>query len=109
MVYVCTVIPILKTLCDETRLRILSMLSQAELNACEINRAFDCTQPTISYHMRLLVDNGLVNSRREGCQVLYSVNSALWPSICTLLSTLCDAQQGEQNQQMYWGNEGEAL
>ena len=41
-------IPILKALCDETRLQILSMLSEREMNGCEIHRAFDCTQPTIS-------------------------------------------------------------
>ena len=49
-------IPIMKALCDETRLQILSMLSEREMNGCEIHRAFDCTQPTISYHMKALVD-----------------------------------------------------
>ena len=38
-------IPILKVLCDETRLSILSMLSQADLNGCEITRAFCFSQP----------------------------------------------------------------
>ena len=52
-------IPIMKALCDETRLQILSMLSEREMNGCEIHRAFDCTQPTISYHMKALVDVGL--------------------------------------------------
>ncbi|MDD3411380.1 MAG: metalloregulator ArsR/SmtB family transcription factor [Eubacteriales bacterium] len=84
-----TGIPILKALCDETRLGILSMLSQREMNACEINRSFDCTQPTISYHMRLLVDTGLVRARREGCQVFYTVNECIWPSVEALLNTLC--------------------
>lgn len=41
-------IPILKVLCDETRLAILSMLSHSEMNGCEINRAFSCSQPTIA-------------------------------------------------------------
>lgn len=86
-----TAIPILKVLCDETRLSILSMLSTAEMNGCEINRAFACTQPTISYHMKLLVDNGLVCARREKCAVIYSVNKAIWPSVCALLKVLCEA------------------
>lgn len=59
-------IPILKALCDETRLQILSMLSEREMNGCEIHRAFDCTQPTISYHMKALVDVGLVHARPGG-------------------------------------------
>lgn len=86
-------IPILKALCDETRLHILAMLSQAELNACEINRAFECTQPTISYHMRLLVDTSLVHARRDGCQVIYSINLAVWPSIQGLLTAICEAER----------------
>ena len=89
-------IPILKTLCDETRLHILSMLSQTEMNACEINRAFACTQPTISYHMRLLVDTELVLARREGCQVIYSINASIWPSVQALLAALCNAHKDRE-------------
>ena len=86
-------IPILKVLCDETRLGILSMLSQKELNGCEIHRAFACTQPTISYHMKVLVDAQLVHSRKEGCAVIYSINMAIWPQIRGLLDVLCDASK----------------
>ena len=86
-------IPILKVLCDETRLSILSMLSTQDLNGCEIHRAFACTQPTISYHMKLLVDAQLVLSRKEGCAVIYSINSAIWPQVCGLLDVLCTAAQ----------------
>jgi ArsR family transcriptional regulator len=83
----------LKTLCDETRLHILSLLFTGDRNACEINKAFCCTQPTISYHMRLLVEAGLVQARREGCQVIYSVNRSIWPSVQALLTALCKAQK----------------
>lgn len=86
-------IPILKVLCDETRLAILNMLSEREMNGCEINRAFECTQPTISYHMRLLVDASLVRSRKEGCAVIYTVNNDIWPSVHALLKVLCAARQ----------------
>ena len=86
-------IPILKVLCDETRLSILSMLSHNDMNGCEINRAFACTQPTISYHMKLLVDAGLVRPRKEGCAVIYSINMELWPEIRAFLDALCSAAQ----------------
>ena len=86
-------IPILKVLCDETRLKILSMLSQKELNGCEILRAFECSQPTISYHMQLLVDAGLVHARKEGCAVIYSINMEIWPSIQSLLKALCSSSK----------------
>ena len=90
-------IPILKVLCDETRLAILKMLYKQEMNGCEINRAFACTQPTISYHMKLLVDAGLVLSRREGCAEIYTVNTDIWPRVEALLEVLCKAaeQKGE--------------
>lgn len=88
-------IPILKVLCDETRLSIIQMLSEQEMNGCEINRAFDCTQPTISYHMKQLVDSGLVHCRREGCCSVYSVNQDIWPGVKALLSALCNSAKGE--------------
>ena len=100
-------IPILKVLCDETRLHILSMLSHADLNACEINRAFACKQPTISYHMRLLVDTELVLARREGCQVIYSINARIWPSVHALLSTLCEAHKAKDCRKSMGISEGE--
>lgn len=90
-------IPILKVLCDETRLHILSLLAHRDMNGCEIHRAFDCTQPTISYHMKLLVDAHLVCSRKEGCAVIYSINHDIWPRIRDLLDVLCTAarQKGD--------------
>ncbi len=91
-------LPVLKALCDDTRLCILRLLSTGEKNGCEINRAFCCTQPTISYHMKVLVDSGLVQSHRDGCAVLYSLNTSLWPSIEQLLELLCKAQQEENHE-----------
>ncbi len=89
-------IPILKALCDETRLHILSMLSQQDMNACEINKAFQCSQPTISYHMRLLVDTELVQARKMGCMTIYSVNQQVWPSVQALLAALCAAERAKE-------------
>ena len=88
-------IPILKVLCDETRLGILQMLSKQDMNGCEILRSFECTQPTISYHMKLLVDAHLVHARKEGCAVIYSINMEIWPSIQALLKALCSSARQE--------------
>lgn len=88
-------IPILKVLCDETRLSILHMLSHREMNGCEIHRAFECSQPTISYHMKLLVDAQLVHARKDGCAVIYSINMAVWPQIHALIDSLCIAARQE--------------
>ena len=82
------VIPILKALGDETRLSILVMLEEGEKCACRIQDAFACTQPTISYHMRILTESGLVRSRRDGALMCYELNSALWEAVCALKETI---------------------
>ena len=63
-----------KALADETRLEILGMLSEEYLCACHILEEFDITQPTLSYHMKILVDSGIVNSVKDGTWTLYSIN-----------------------------------
>jgi ArsR family transcriptional regulator, arsenate/arsenite/antimonite-responsive transcriptional repressor len=64
----------LKALSDETRVKIFDMLSDGELCACKILEDFNITQPTLSYHMKILCDSGLVNSRRDGVWMKYSIN-----------------------------------
>lgn len=65
---------ILKALADETRLRIVDMLSGGELCACKILEFFEITQPTLSYHMKVLCDSGLVEGRRDGVWIRYSIS-----------------------------------
>ena len=60
---------IFKALSDETRLRALHMLSSGELCACELLESFRITQPTLSYHMNILCNSGLVSARRDGAWV----------------------------------------
>ena len=67
-------IPILKALSDETRLKIIDMISCEELCACKILERFKITQPTLSYHMRILTKSGLVHGRRDGAWMKYTLN-----------------------------------
>ena len=64
----------MKALSDETRVKIFNMLAQGELCACKILEEFNITQPTLSYHMKILTDCGLVNARREGAWMKYTIN-----------------------------------
>lgn len=64
----------LKAISDPKRLRIVDMLSCGELCGCEILEAFHITQPTLSHDMRVLVEAGIVNDRREGKNIFYSLN-----------------------------------
>lgn len=64
-----------KALSDPTRLQILSMLaaSGTELCACDIESAFDLSQPTISHHLKLLRAAGFVLADKRGLWVFYSL------------------------------------
>lgn len=63
-----------KALADETRLKIFKMLSEEELCACHILEGFNITQPTLSYHMKILTDSGLVIGKRDGAWMKYRLN-----------------------------------
>lgn len=78
----------MKALADETRVQIFDMLSTRELCACKILEAFNITQPTLSYHMKILCDSGLVNSRREGVWMKYSINQHNLIAIKSLFDNL---------------------
>lgn len=65
---------IFKALSDETRVKIIVMLSKGSLCACKILEAFDITQPTLSYHMKILCTTGLVNCEKKGLWNYYSLN-----------------------------------
>ncbi|MFA9422898.1 MAG: ArsR/SmtB family transcription factor [Sedimentibacter sp.] len=64
----------MKALSDETRIKIVEMLSHGELCACKILEAFNITQPTLSYHMKILCDSGLISNRKDGSMTKYSIN-----------------------------------
>ncbi|TCK98743.1 ArsR family transcriptional regulator [Natranaerovirga hydrolytica] len=77
-----------KALSDETRLRIIAMLDSKELCACNILEAFDITQPTLSYHMRILTKSGIVNSRKNGSWMHYSLDKNILLQIKNFIGQL---------------------
>ena len=70
----CDMAKMLKAISDPKRLRIVDMLSCGELCACKILEAFRITQPTLSHDMKVLMEAGLVNDRREGKNIFYSLH-----------------------------------
>lgn len=78
----------MKALGDESRVKIFDMLSGGELCACKILEEFNITQPTLSYHMKILCDCGLVNSRRDGIWMKYSINKDGLDSLKNLFSSM---------------------
>ncbi len=61
-------------LSDENRIAIMNLLSQKELCASELLKSVPIVQSTMSHHMKVLAEAGLVSCRREGKRVYYSVN-----------------------------------
>lgn len=69
-------VKLLSALADTTRLQIVRMLSRFDepLCVCEITPQFNLGQPTISHHLKVLRDAGLVNWEKRGLWVYYSLN-----------------------------------
>jgi ArsR family transcriptional regulator, lead/cadmium/zinc/bismuth-responsive transcriptional repressor len=63
-----------KALADETRIKILYLLSQRELCVCDLAFLLETTLPAVSHHLRLLKTLRLVSSRREGKMVFYRLD-----------------------------------
>jgi ArsR family transcriptional regulator len=66
-------IRVMKALSDPNRLKIMKMLQQKVCCVCEIQEALDIAQPTVSKHLKVLEDAGLVSPQREGLWMLYSL------------------------------------
>ena len=83
---------ILKAISDPKRLRIVDMLSCGELCACKILEAFHITQPTLSHDMRVLIQAGVVNDRRDGKNIFYSLNTERLREFEGVLHTILSAK-----------------
>ena len=65
---------VFKAFCDETRLMVLSLLQSGEKCACVLIEKLELAQPKLSYHMKILVESGIVSARREGKWTHYSIS-----------------------------------
>ena len=64
---------IFKALGDENRIRILKMLQSGEKCACKLLEELNISQPTLSHHLKVLCDVGIVTGRKEGKWIHYSI------------------------------------
>lgn len=74
-----------KALGDETRAKIFCLLKDGSMCACKILEEFKITQPTLSYHMKLLVECGLVEVNKQGIWNFYNINSELSKEFCRFI------------------------
>jgi ArsR family transcriptional regulator, arsenate/arsenite/antimonite-responsive transcriptional repressor len=80
--------PILKALADPVRLRLMSLVAShegGEACICNLNDAFDLSQPTISHHMKVLHGAGLVDREKRGVWVYYRARTQALASLGALI------------------------
>jgi DNA-binding transcriptional ArsR family regulator len=76
---------VFKALSDPTRREVLRILSHGERTAGELAEPFDMTKPSMSHHFTVLKEAELIRSRREGQQIVYSLNTTVAEDVLTRL------------------------
>ena len=79
---------IFKALCDENRVQIFRLLQNGEKCACKLLEAMQCTQPTLSHHMKILCESGIVEGRDEGKWTYYHISPEGSSKAVTLLTEI---------------------
>ena len=82
------VTPLLKALADPVRLRLMSLVAShqgGEASACDLNDAFDLAQPTISHHLKVLHEAGLLDRDKRGVWVFYRARTEALASLGALI------------------------
>ena len=87
---------VFKALCDENRIRILKLLCGGEKCACKLLEELNISQSTLSHHMKILCDSGIVTGRKEGAWMHYSISSEGAQAAKDLLTELTTVTGGEE-------------
>ena len=81
---------IFKAFCDENRIRILELLHSGEKCGCKLLEELNVTQPTLSHHMKILCDAGVVEGRKEGKWTHYKISNDGRNNALKLLEEITD-------------------
>ena len=82
------IVPLLKALADPVRLRLMSLVAShegGEACVCDLNPAFDLSQPTISHHLKVLHEAGLLDREKRGVWVYYRARTEALASLGALI------------------------
>ena len=80
--------PLLKALADPVRLRLMSLVAShegGEACVCDLNDAFELSQPTISHHLKLLHEVGLLDREKRGVWVYYRARTEALQNLAVLI------------------------
>ncbi|MCL2705511.1 MAG: metalloregulator ArsR/SmtB family transcription factor [Spirochaetaceae bacterium] len=89
---------IFKAFCDETRLLVLELLQSGEKCACVLLEKVAVGQSTLSHHMKILIESGIANARKEGKWTYYSLNRDGCEIACRLLKELTTVRKAKRRQ-----------
>jgi ArsR family transcriptional regulator len=81
--------PLFKALADPVRLRLISLVAShagGEACVCDLNDAFDLSQPTISHHLKVLLDAGLLDREKRGVWAYYRIRPEALAGIAALIA-----------------------
>ncbi len=90
---------VFKALSDPSRREILRLLTSGEKSAGELASHFDMTKPTVSHHFAVLKEADLIRSRREGQQILYSLNTTVVQDLLARMMDLFGARSDSDSQE----------
>lgn len=79
---------VFKALCDEKRLAILALLRSGEKCVCELSEQMKAGQSSLSYHMKILCESGIVKGRQDGKWTYYRINPQGSRNALVLLSQI---------------------
>lgn len=75
----------MQALADPTRRQILEMLKKEDMTAGAIAQNFSISLPSVSHHLNILKQTDLVSSRRDGQQLIYSLNLSIFEEVANLV------------------------
>lgn len=86
-----------KVLADENRLKIIELLIKGETCGCTLIDKLPISQPTLSYHLKLISQAGLADSRREGNWIKYYINKDMLTEIKLFIEQIRDSEAEKCN------------
>ena len=86
---------VFKALSDPKRVKIIDLLSCGEMCGCVLLKCFEISQPTLAHDMKVLIEAGIVTSRREGKRTLYSLNRKALQNVSSQMDEILRDTSGE--------------
>lgn len=83
-----SIVKVFKAFCDENRIKVLEILKNGEKCACTLLEELEISQPTLSHHMKILIDSGIVESRKDGKWTYYGLSVTGYKTAESLLNGL---------------------